>query len=832
MKEPGSIDFKMMADHADQPVFAMSPEGNIHYANAAFQKLISRSMEELVGSNFLNLISPDHQPACVAHFKELLTNPSVSRISTLMEDRQKKTHSVTATCYPDLGPDKSNSIYAFVEDQTEHIRITEIAHVLSESLRFASEPILITDAILEEPGPRILFANSALEGMMGYSSAELSDKSPRIFQGKDTSIEFKHRLKKTLKAGKHFSGETINYTKQGTPIPVRMDIAPVRNQDGIITHYVSVERNISLQIHRERLLKEEKKSLQQDVESITREMRLKMAAMDAMIEGNAILRDGLFIYINQAHANLYGFEVKELLGKSWDLLFDATETDRFVSEIIPLLESEKKWKGEVRGCRKDGKLLPIEMQLTYLSSGELVCTNQDISERVQARQALSRQNRMLSAISNLHIQYMTLPEEMTKGYSSLLDILIETTQSSMGLIGEVQTEGLGEPILRTLALKGFYLDETVSPYWQKSGEQQYEFRGPNTVIGDCIQSKTTFSSSQIIDTPSTIGLPPDYEPLNSYLVLPIIRGEEILGMIFLANRKLGYPPTTAHELAPVLTTCGNMIESSRLTKARDQIAEQLRRKTLELSQANLKLRHSNKMKDQFLASMSHELRTPLAGILNLSEALMEEIYGPLLPPQHKYLKTIEDSGRHLLDLINDILDVAKVESGQMHLAWNEYQLVDVIESVRRLVKESAQKKKHRLNCSTSDSKHVIITDRRRLIQILVNLLSNAIKFTPEGGNIDLSVEYCDKHDAYTFLVKDDGPGIPTDHQGLIFEPFSQLDGGLNRSHSGTGLGLSLVKQFTTALGGEVELHSIAGQGSEFKIIIPRQFKDPMEICEV
>ena len=94
------------------------------------------------------------------------------------------------------------------------------------------------------------------------------------------------------------------------------------------------------------------------------------------------------------------------------------------------------------------------------------------------------------------------------------------------------------------------------------------------------------------------------------------------------------------------------------------------------------------------------------------------------------------------------------------------------------------------------------------------------------------MKHCDKIDAYTFLVKDNGPGIPSDHQELIFEPFSQLDGGLNRSHSGTGLGLSLVKQFATALGGQVELHSDEGQGAEFKVIVPRKSKDPMEVCEV
>ena len=211
---------------------------------------------------------------------------------------------------------------------------------------------------------------------------------------------------------------------------------------------------------------------------------------------------------------------------------------------------------------------------------------------------------------------------------------------------------------------------------------------------------------------------------------------------------------------------------------------------------------------------------------------MEKIYGPLTHHQLKYLKTIEDSGRHLLDLINDILDVAKVESGQMHLAWNEYNIADVVESVRRLIKESAQKKKHRLNCSVSDPSNRIVTDRKRLIQILVNLLSNAVKFTPDQGTIQLSVDYCESKDAYTFLVKDNGPGIPRDHHDLIFEPFSQLDGGLNRSHSGTGLGLSLVKQFTTALGGQVELISDLGKGTEFRIVIPRKFKDPMEVCEI
>ena len=239
-----------------------------------------------------------------------------------------------------------------------------------------------------------------------------------------------------------------------------------------------------------------------------------------------------------------------------------------------------------------------------------------------------------------------------------------------------------------------------------------------------------------------------------------------------------------------------------------------------LSLANAKLEQANRAKDEFLASMSHELRTPLNAVLGLSELLQEEIHGPVNARQRTTLVRIEESGRHLLALINDILDIAKIEAGKIVIEPGPVLLSDLSRASVRLVQESAQRKHIDVSCEVPAAVPPVLLDERRMKQVLVNLLSNAVKFTPEGGRIGLEVSVDDDEEVVRLAVWDTGIGIAHGDLSRLFQPFVQLDSSLSRQHAGTGLGLSLVRGLVALSGGTVGVESTPGAGSRFTVVLP------------
>ncbi|MEK8019797.1 MAG: hybrid sensor histidine kinase/response regulator [Candidatus Parabeggiatoa sp.] len=243
-------------------------------------------------------------------------------------------------------------------------------------------------------------------------------------------------------------------------------------------------------------------------------------------------------------------------------------------------------------------------------------------------------------------------------------------------------------------------------------------------------------------------------------------------------------------------------------------------RTVELKKANTELTRALRIKEEFLANMSHELRTPLTAILGISEELQEKIYGTLNDKQIKSLCTIKDRGHHLLALINDILDLSKIDADKLILNIDNVSVNDVCQTSLQMTKEAAYQKHILVSTTFKSVVESIQADERRLIQILVNLLSNAVKFTPEGGSIQLEVKGNIEQNRVQFSVQDTGIGIAEEDIEQTFEAFVQLDGALNRMQEGTGLGLSLVDRLTKMHGGEVFVESQVGKGSCFTVSLP------------
>lgn len=250
------------------------------------------------------------------------------------------------------------------------------------------------------------------------------------------------------------------------------------------------------------------------------------------------------------------------------------------------------------------------------------------------------------------------------------------------------------------------------------------------------------------------------------------------------------------------------------------LEERVARRSEELESVNAELEKAARAKDAFLASMSHELRTPLTGILGAAELLRVGAHGPLNEAQLRTLRTLEEAGRHLLSLLADLLDLAKIGAERLSLRADACVLADVCESALSMVRNEANRKGIALVLRAPDASVRFGADARRLRQVLVNLLSNAVKFTPGGGTVELTAHGDADAGLVRLEVKDSGPGIADEDLPKLFQPFTQLDTRLSREHAGTGLGLALVRSLTELHGGRVEVESAPGRGSAFRVTLP------------
>jgi signal transduction histidine kinase len=293
--------------------------------------------------------------------------------------------------------------------------------------------------------------------------------------------------------------------------------------------------------------------------------------------------------------------------------------------------------------------------------------------------------------------------------------------------------------------------------------------------------------------------------LRAVLALPLLREDRILGGLVVVRKTPGLFPQ------PVVDLLRTFASQSALAIQNARLFRELEEKSRQLEAAS---RH----KSEFLANMSHELRTPLNAIIGFSEVLQEEMFGELNPKQMEYVQDIHGSGRHLLSLINDILDLSKVEAGRMELELAPFSLPAALENALTLIRERAARHELSLDLRVDPRVGDLLGDERKVRQVVLNLLSNAVKFTPPGGRVVVAAAPADG--MVEVSVSDTGIGIaPEDHEA-IFEEFRQVGTDYARKREGTGLGLSLAKRFVELHGGRIWVKSEVGKGSTFTFTLP------------
>lgn len=432
-------------------------------------------------------------------------------------------------------------------------------------------------------------------------------------------------------------------------------------------------------------------------------------------------------------------------------------------------------------------------------------------ERKLAEQALEHRAKMDSYLSSISRAF--LDRDFEGALNFILKILAEATTGERSYLirySEPQT------------------------HWSVTHEWYAETVSPAAPILQDISVYATpwiynqLSNKTLIHIPKVDNLPPEANAdrsileklsIQSLINIPLLHRNQLIGC-------LGVDAVQTSKL-------WNEQEINLLKVAGEIITIALARHEAELAQQHAAeaALAANKAKSEFLANMSHELRTPLTAILGLSEALRDEVFGPLTTKQHQKLATIEQSGQHLLELINDVLDLAKIESGKMDLKMANTDILGLCQASLAFVRQQAYQKQIKLTSQIYPHIKQVELDERRIRQVLINLLSNAVKFTPEGGQVWIEVNGNLEQEVLNFTIADTGIGISPENIAKLFKPFVQLDSSFTRRYPGTGLGLALVRQVVELHGGSVSLESEVGQGSRFTVSLPWKLKTKKSLAE-
>jgi two-component system, NarL family, sensor histidine kinase BarA len=359
---------------------------------------------------------------------------------------------------------------------------------------------------------------------------------------------------------------------------------------------------------------------------------------------------------------------------------------------------------------------------------------------------------------------------------------------------------------------------------------------------DAIAATRRLLGMVVVDIPSQVN--PNQLFLNRAFILlaGVIAGTLATGVLYLITTRLILQPvrvlqetaekvsqgdldirsdiSTGDEFEQLSETFNTML--ANLKSSDEQLREinkALDVKLVQLGETNVALYESNRLKSEFLANVSHELRTPLNSILGFAELLRDTVAANPDQKAARYLQNILMAGRNLLELINDLLDLAKIEAGRMDVRAEPLSLNDLFEGLINLLKPLAEGKDLSIVPVVGADVPIMKTDPTKLQQVLYNLLSNAIKFSPNGGRIDISAATVEDENV-RIVVKDNGPGIASEQQEVIFEKFRQIDGSVTRQHSGTGLGLAISKELIALLGGTIGVDSVPGEGAAFWVVLP------------
>ncbi|HJR79130.1 MAG TPA: PAS domain S-box protein [Anaerolineales bacterium] len=653
-----------------------------------------------------------------------------------------------------------------------------------EQLKFAIELI------------RVLSVNQAAVKMNGAESkGHLLEEFHQLVRGEVAPNVMLHELDMLWSGKTSFEFEVTNRKLDGTLTTGILHVfIPTNNGRPDYGRVIIASTDITERVNTEKALQASEMHYRELADSIT----------DVFFEMDSSLH---YIYWNKASEALTGITAKDAIGKSMRDVFGETVEQARIEKIYEDVLSSQQSKTFETSLTLDNREHIFEIN-AYPSTRGVSVVAKDVTDRKRSETIMQKRFELME-YSARH----SLDELMQK----TIDEVCQLTASAIGFLHFVGADQvtLSMQTWSTGALQQFNMPISAGTH------QPIDQAG---VWADAVRERRSIIHNDYASLPKRKSLPEGHAQIIREMVIPIIRNEKTVAVLGLGNRAKVYTRRDLEIAERFADYAWDITERKQMEVAladeRNLLAKRVEERAADLIRANTNLARALRVKDEFLANMSHELRTPLNAILGLSESLGEQIAGPLNEKQQKYITTISESGRHLLSLINDILDLAKIEAGQITLDINRVDIQSVCEASLRMIKQLAQKKRQDVTLKIDDDIGLIWADERRLKQMIVNLLSNAVKFTPEDGKIGLEVHGNEAENEVMITVWDNGIGMREADLSRLFQPFVQLDSGLARETTGTGLGLALVAQMVRLHGGSVRVASHPEQGSHFTIVLP------------
>ena len=549
----------------------------------------------------------------------------------------------------------------------------------------------------------------------------------------------------------------------------------------------------------------------QEMENISGAEAKISAVVGSMMDGLVTFDDnGIVETVNSAAVAIFGFSEDKAIGQS---------VNRLIPELLKLGRVDADSGGamrEVNAKRMDGVEFPLEYSISEVWVGSrrlFVATVRDIGERKRIDEEITLKNIELKAGSR-DDQVFGLAMAL---FSSTYD-MGEILSGTLSLLA-----GNHPYPVSAIYLFDEFKDKFVCRASHGASDSlKQEFDLGEGIVGICVGERRT----QIMEEgegPAHMVIETGVGKIEPAAIIasPIFYQDRVIGVLTAASA-LRLVERDRFFIERLCAQIGVAINNLRQYEDLKELSARLKIQGKEISQKNVELEQANRMKSEFLANMSHELRTPLNAVIGFSEVLKDGLTGELNPDQKEYATDIFESGHHLLSLVNDILDLAKIEAGRMDLIPEVVDVGGIIEKCISILRENALENGIRISFKIEEGIEGFTLDGRKFRQIIYNLLSNAVKFTDSGGRVDVvaSMVEVDSMEFFEVVVTDSGIGIASEELEKLFTPFVQLDASMSRRYEGTGLGLAMVKRLMGLHNGTIRVESEQGKGTSFIIRFP------------
>jgi PAS domain S-box-containing protein len=707
---------------------------------------------------------------------------------------------------------------------------TRIERKLKETEHF--ENVLLnniwTGIWVVDTNNNFVYFNKAMEKISGLTSKQvigtnlLNSIPEHTVEGDAHFRDFYLQAKNSLEITSYDSIPII--TPQGNLSYQSGDLVPILNDNGEYDGMICTVEDVTGHIKNQAAIKES-------------EERFRMAFEEALIGMALVLPDGRWLKINKALCDILGYTESEILAMDFWTITHPDDLDSDLKYLKMMLKGTvQTFEKERRFLTKDGEIIWAALYISIARDADgkvlhFIVQIKNITDSKLIKEELQLNESRMEALLELHTMTQATYKEIIH---FVMDKGVKLTKSKYGFIGLMNED---ESVCTIQAWSEDVMDDC------RMSDKPIEYTTDQAGIwAEAVrQHRPIIINDYSSHDPDKKGIPEAHVQLTRLIVIPVFDNDKVIALATVANKDKDYDNLDIYQVTLLLTGMWQHIKRMKVVDELNRLNDELEERVIErtdllneskqallnlvddfnsttinLKIANERLLELDRMKSMFIASTSHELRTPLNSIIGFSSILIEGWEGELNQGQKEQIDLIHTAGKQLLALINDIIDISKIEAGKLETEIQEFGLKEVMDEAVSLVKNDIDEKGLDLKMEVQDT--TIVSDRRRLLQCLINLMSNAVKFTDKGM---ITLQAKNINNMTSISITDTGPGIMPDDIKKLFAPFVRLESSLSAKTQGTGLGLYLTKKLTEdVLGGKVDVTSEYGTGSTFTLDIP------------